>query len=877
VVLTVTRGATGDIRVSVALDGAVLASCAHATLPRDLVALRDDFLSGFRHATLRSPVAIERKAKEASIAALGRAMAGFCLPASAASTISTVLDGDGQIPGASIEVAIESKDPDLASLPYESLRLPGSDHLLVDHPAVTMIRRPAGLVWPLASPLPGPLKILVAVGAPDEGKTKNNVLDHERDLQNILDAVEPAQRDNNVEVRILEASDPATIGDALKRDPYHVLYITCHGKPGALKLDDEEGNAIEATGENLLESLRQSQRPAPLMFLNTCHGAVDKDQTASLAESLLRGGVPAVLAMQTSVSDRYGTALAHARPIHDLGGQVPQLRQDDLIGRRRELRRALWVLRPPRDAEDTTRMVDGLRKGPALALVGIGGVGKSTVAGRAMRRLAEDGFLVASHVGTWDLGAIASVVGDALLEGANPALKARGKELIDPDLDDARRLRLLAKTLADAPVLLVLDDFEQNLSRDGTVSLDPDLPRYLAGLVSATRRGRLLLTSRFPVPGFAALIATLAIGPLTDADVRKLVMRLPGLHQADTAALRTVLRILGNHPRVLELLDALIRGGVGRLPHVTIKLNDLLARSGAVVPGDAGGDLTEALRLSLVLGARDVFLDELLTIARQRDLAEILLQTAVSNLPVHAADVAHMLGDTPASPAAVEEVARALRRLEAMSLVYRMEDGDVWVHRWTAEGLGRSQPDDEQRDRSARAGRYRRWRAEQEKNDLHHLVEAMRNFLRAEAWDDAVAIVGILIDVLGHRHQTIGVASFVAEVLTALPGEHRAVPWLLDTVGEAHFALSHGDEARKAFAAALTIRERLAALEPERADFQIDLVNDLVRMALHAGSAARALLERAASILHTLDAEGHLAPVDRAKIDAVAKMLAAPS
>lgn len=570
VVLTLTRGKTGAIRITVTLDGAALASCTHAALPRELVELRDNFLSGFRHAALRSPVAIERRTKEASIAALGRAMAAFCLPDAAVPQIGAVLDRDGQIPGSSIEIVIESQHPDLASLPYESLRLPGSDRLLVDYPAVTMVRRPAQLVWPLAGPLPGPLKILVAVGAPDEGETANNVLDHERELQNILDAVEPAQRLENVEIRILEASDPVTIGDALKRDQYHVLYITCHGKPGALELDDEEGNAVDVTATDLLEALRGAQRPAPLIFLNSCHGAVDKDQTASLAELLLRGGVPAVLAMQTSVSDAYGTALARAffeelsrsegvlasralacarrelerrrrealacgeealtlpeystptlfvagvesllvdfscdkqplqtRPVHELAGQVLQLRQDELIGRRRELRRALWVLRPTRNTRDTTRTIDGLRKRTALALVGIGGVGKSAVASRLMHRLAEDGFLVASHVGSWDLGAIASAVGDAILEGANPAMERRGKQLVDPDLDDTRRFQLLAKSLADATVLLVLDDFEQNLAPDGASFLDSNLRRYLTGLVSVARRGRLLITSRFPRP-----------------------------------------------------------------------------------------------------------------------------------------------------------------------------------------------------------------------------------------------------------------------------------------------------------------------------------------------------------------------------------------
>lgn len=358
-----------------------------------------------------------------------------------------------------------------------------------------------------------------------------------------------------------------------------------------------------------------------------------------------------------------------------------------------------------------------MRKGPAFALIGIGGVGKSTIAGRAMRRLAEDGFLIASHVGTWDLGAIASAVGGAILDGGNPAMERRGKELIDPDLEDTRRLQLLAKTLAEVPVLLVLDDFEQNLTRDGAAFLDPDLRRYLTDLISVARRGRLLITSRFPVPGLAGLIATSSIGPLTDADVRKLVLRLPGLRSTDTAALRTALRTIGNHPRMLELLDALARGGVGRLPHVTAKLNDLVAQSGIVVPGPASGDLTDALQQALVLGARDVFLEELLAIARQRGLAEILLQTAVSNLPVHAAGVAHMLADSPPAPEAVEQVAHALRQLEDMSLVVPMPRGGVWVHRWTAEGLAQPQPAEEQRARWARAGRYRRWRAKHESHD----------------------------------------------------------------------------------------------------------------------------------------------------------------
>jgi tetratricopeptide (TPR) repeat protein len=199
-----------------------------------------------------------------------------------------------------------------------------------------------------------------------------------------------------------------------------------------------------------------------------------------------------------------------------------------------------------------------------------------------------------------------------------------------------------------------------------------------------------------------------------------------------------------------------------------------------------------------------------------------LLQTAASNLPVSPAGVAHMLTGAPTAPAEVARVEQALHQLEGMSLIFQMPDG-AWVHRWTAEGLARAQPEDEQRVRWIRAGRYRRWRAEHESHALHDRIEAVRNFLRAEAWDEAVAIGGIVIAVLGRHHQTIGVASFVTEVIDALPDEHVALPWLFDTAGEAHLALGQIQDARKAYAADLAISERLAAAEPERADYQRDL------------------------------------------------------
>jgi CHAT domain-containing protein len=152
----------------------------------------------------------------------------------------------------------------------------------------------------------------VAVGAPDEDSTSAAVLDQERELQNILDAVEPAQRQENTEVRILEVGHPEVIAQALAHDAYHVLHVSCHGLPGALELEDEGGRAVRTTADQLLAPIRGAGRPLPLVLLNSCHGGSGEGQAVSFAEALLRGGVPGVVAMQTSVSDHYATQLARA-------------------------------------------------------------------------------------------------------------------------------------------------------------------------------------------------------------------------------------------------------------------------------------------------------------------------------------------------------------------------------------------------------------------------------------------------------------------------------------------------------------------------------------------------------------------------------------
>ncbi|MCY2966259.1 MAG: CHAT domain-containing protein, partial [Planctomycetota bacterium] len=519
------RVGTSGVKVAVTIGDARYAGAELAELPADLLRGRAEFLKGFRTGLRRSPAEGERAGLETELRQLGHALRKLCLPEDSADALTTLIDGAPV--GTLVEVLFQSDDPELLGLPFEALRL-ADDRLLATVANVVTFRTPATATASLggsaasakqpAESLAGPIKVLIAVGAPDEGQTASVVLDHERELQNILNAVETAQKSENFQVRILEVGHPEVIQTALRRDPYHVLHLSCHGGPGELELEDEEGRAVRTTAQELLAALVASGRPVPLIFLNSCHGGVAADTTASFSVDLLRRGVPAVVAMQTSVSDHYATQLAEAfygqlanhepplasralaaareqveqarhkaiqlgaslaetqpeyataalylagteqpvadlarnrqpltrPPVYAVSGPVPQLRIDDLIGRRANLRHTLQTLR------DTKRPKSG------VVLTGLGGVGKSAVAGRVMQRMKEEGWLIAAHGGRFDVRGIAMAVAGALVEARTPARLETAKLLQEEETNDVTRLQVLAQLLATEPLLLVLDDF----------------------------------------------------------------------------------------------------------------------------------------------------------------------------------------------------------------------------------------------------------------------------------------------------------------------------------------------------------------------------------------------------------------------------------
>jgi tetratricopeptide (TPR) repeat protein len=893
-----------EIAVLANLDGQPVTPEQETRLGADFVFSYQDFLRARFPTAHRSPLEAAAKMREAELDRLGDAVGCVVFPGPVASALVALLD-EARAANETVLLAFETADPALLSIPFEAARLPGGRIPALD-PGVRLLRRHLGARAGAAASLPGPLRILVAVGAPDEGKTKNTVLDIEAELQTILDAVDTARNYGNAEVTILEVGHPDQIRAALLNGTYHVLHLSGHGTAGKMELETEDGEPLEVSAQDLANVIRAAQEPLPLVVLATCHGGVSASDTASFAQGLLENGIPMVLAMQSTVSDWYATRLAGAfyghltqrdvqypshalalarqdvekerrealsrgeagafslpeyatpslfcagdeiplldwdadklesprRPPQPVSGPVPLLKIGDLIGRRQELRDLLRILL------DDRRAMEKHGKKVGAILQGIGGVGKSALAGRAMSRLADRGWRLAPVEGRWTLGELATRLGASLITDEDGSIRQIAGMLVEPTQQDQVRIQLLGQLLAAFPVLLVLDNFEDNLTLAGTSFLDSSTGPVLEALFRSCNRGKILVTSRYPVPRSESWLVPLPLGPLSPAQTRKLLYRLTELKGRPPEVLSKILRMIGGHPRVLEYLDAILHSGTGRLSIVEEKLRENVNRMGLSV-SDLGRNLDQSLQDAIRVGAQDIFLDEFLaTVVENSEDREVLGQASVFPVPIDLDGLAFALSDVQEPSAErVEKVRKAAALLVRTSLLIPLEDDSVWVHRWTAEAL-KKRIGPNYAEYCRRAGEFFIWRSRTVSRSLIDAMEGVRQLLRAGAYDRAVVEGQQIHRFMDAYGQSTAIVAFMGEILEALPESHAEYALYLGREADAICTLGDTDKAVAKIKKASEILEQIGDLRNLAASYQ--RMGDLLR-ALGQGEQAKDFYEK---------------------------------
>jgi tetratricopeptide (TPR) repeat protein len=439
--------------------------------------------------------------------------------------------------------------------------------------------------------------------------------------------------------------------------------------------------------------LAMREEPVPLAAVSDARRMLEarrralppNDPWSAIAEwatpVLVQAGPPLALFRRADGLERLAALI---EPVFAPGMVVRRV--GEFVGRRAELRTLLRALR-------------GTDAG--VVLHGIGGIGKSTLAAQLADQLGDEAGLVVA------VSAAAALTVDLIFEELRTALLAHA---LEQRLDSEHPLRQVAAALTDAsppwrvrlelirrvvlprlPVLLLADNAEDLLTGrpEGWEVADPDLAGFLAAWVQAAPRARLLVTSRYPftLPGRAdRRLAWHHLGPLSLAETRKLTWRLPALDALPASDQQRAHTMVGGHPRTLEYLDALLRGGDAAFPDVAARLETALDQRGIGDPArwlhGVEGDLDRALAETVTLAADDILLDSLLTAVQDAPPArELIGRLAVYRRPVDETGIAWQLSELTTVPdppgdllVRIEPVRAALREARRAGTAHSAED-----------------------------------------------------------------------------------------------------------------------------------------------------------------------------------------------------------
>jgi formylglycine-generating enzyme required for sulfatase activity len=223
-----------------------------------------------------------------------------------------------QVQDKGLRIKLRVSAPDLTALPWEFLYDPRREEYLC-FSRQTPIVRYATLPLPVKPlKIEPPLRILGMVSSPRNLPQLEVTVEKER-LEQPLRKLHLA---GLVELHWLEGQTWRDLQREMRRGPWHVFHFIGHGgfdasrQEGFLAFCDERGERLDFRATHLARLLAD-HKAMRLVVLNACEGARSSQQDvfSSTASILLRGGIPAVLAMQYMITDQ--AAVEFARTFYE--------------------------------------------------------------------------------------------------------------------------------------------------------------------------------------------------------------------------------------------------------------------------------------------------------------------------------------------------------------------------------------------------------------------------------------------------------------------------------------------------------------------------------------------------------------------------------
>lgn len=203
--------------------------------------------------------------------------------------------------------------PELDPVPWEYVYDSRLDRFLTLSKETPVVRLMDSLEVPPAITVEPPLRVLVMMSSPSDMPE----LAVAREEQLLRATTGDLVKRGQLELVFLEEATLSELQHALL-DDFHVFHFIGHGgfdkesQEGVLVLERPDGTAHRVGGSRL-GTLLHDARHLQLAVLNACEGARSsgRDAFSGVAQELVRRGLPAVVAMQTEISDRAALVFSH--------------------------------------------------------------------------------------------------------------------------------------------------------------------------------------------------------------------------------------------------------------------------------------------------------------------------------------------------------------------------------------------------------------------------------------------------------------------------------------------------------------------------------------------------------------------------------------
>ncbi len=205
--------------------------------------------------------------------------------------------------GCGLRIRLRIEPPELAALPWELLYdYEEGDYigLSVETPIVRYLETEAP---PKTLGVELPLRVLGMIASPSDLPR----LDHEQERRRIEEALSALVASGLVSLDWLGGQTWRDLLHAMREGPWHVFHFVGHGwfdGIGHLVLANESGSSAMLPATQLGRLLADHE-PLRMVVLNSCSGAKsgEEDAMSSSAATLVRRKIPAVVAMQSPLTD----------------------------------------------------------------------------------------------------------------------------------------------------------------------------------------------------------------------------------------------------------------------------------------------------------------------------------------------------------------------------------------------------------------------------------------------------------------------------------------------------------------------------------------------------------------------------------------------